>query len=72
MGIQQTKKISQDKLVVSPMLTNKAMKEIYETGRTTVICPKCNTIPTLMTTSKDERTIISCECRYILNIEINM
>lgn len=68
----KTIKISQDQLVISPILTKQAALELIKMGITSVVCPKCNEKPTLTKTLNDERTIVSCKCRYILSIDINL
>ena len=55
----------------SIMLAKQARMEYLKTGRITVECPKCHKHPEITMTSKGERTIISCPCGYVLNIEIN-
>ena len=71
MGTQMKKKtypvISQESI----MLANRARSEQLETGQISVVCPKCQEHPRIFTTSKGERTIIECKCRYIQNAEIN-
>lgn len=53
------------------MLAKNARKDIYLTGVTEVRCPKCQTAPTVETTPKGERTIVSCKCGYVHEVEIN-
>jgi len=55
----------------SIMLAKKARLEKQKTGHMTVVCPKCHEHPEITMTSRGERTIISCSCGYIKNIEIN-
>lgn len=55
----------------SNMLAKKAKKEIRLTGMTTVLCPMCGEAPQVTTTSKGERTIVSCKCGYVYDAEIN-
>lgn len=55
----------------SVMLANQARIEQQENGYVKVICPKCQEHPKITMTSKGERTIISCPCGYVKNIEIN-
>jgi hypothetical protein len=61
-------------VMVSPqsiMLAKQARLEQLKDGYVTTICPKCNEHPKITTTPKGERTIISCPCGYVKNIEIN-
>ena len=53
------------------MLAKKAKKEIRQMGFTNVKCPKCGGSPEITTTSKGERTIVSCDCGFVHNVEIN-
>lgn len=55
----------------SIMLAKQARLEQQKNGYVTVICPKCQKHPEITMTSKSERTIISCPCGYVKNIEIN-
>lgn len=55
----------------SCMLARKARREIRLTGKTTVVCPKCGTSPTITTTPRGERTTVSCKCGLIYDGEIN-
>lgn len=71
MDTQTTKKTSHTISPQSIMLAKQARMEYLKTGRITVECPKCHKHPGIMMTSKGERTIVSCPCGYVLNIEIN-
>lgn len=53
----------------SLMLANQARREFTETGAVTTTCPKCGTHP--LTRMVGNRTIVSCECGYVLSMEIN-
>lgn len=44
-------------------LSAKAMYELKENGKTTVICPKCHKIP--MLSIKDNDFLLRCECGYL-------
>lgn len=55
----------------SIMLAKQARLEQQKNGYVTVICPKCQEHPEITTTLKGERTIVSCPCGYVKNIEIN-
>lgn len=55
----------------SIMLAKQARLEQQKNGYVTVVCPKCKKHPEITMTSKGERTIVSCYCGYIKNIEIN-
>lgn len=56
----------------SIMLAKQARLEQQKNGYVSVKCPKCNGTPEITMTLKSERTIISCPCGYIKNIEINL
>lgn len=51
-------------------LTNKARRELYETGSTTVICPKCGEHPTEY--ENEYRYTLRCKCGYIGGGEIKL
>lgn len=55
----------------SHMLAKMARKEIRLTGMTTVVCPMCGEAPEVTTTSRGERTIVSCKCGFVYDAEIN-
>ena len=70
MDTKTVKSSSQD--LNSPnMLAKKAKREIRTMGFTTVMCPKCNGKPNITVTPKGERTIVSCDCGYIIDVDIN-
>lgn len=71
MNIQMTKETLRPLSRESYMLARKARREIRLTGKTTVVCPKCGTSPTITTTPKGERTTVSCQCGLIYDGEIN-
>ena len=71
MNIQMTKETLRPLSRESYMLARKARREIRLTGKTTVVCPKCGTSPTITTTPKGERTTVSCKCGLIYDGEIN-
>ena len=52
-------------------LAKLARREIRLTGKTTVVCPKCGTCPTITMTPRGERTTVSCKCGLIYDGEIN-
>ena len=54
------------------MLAKRAKKEIRTCGKTAIICPKCGTAPEISTTERYERTIVSCQCGYLYDVEINL
>ena len=54
----------------SIMLAKQAQKEQALNGAVTVVCPKCQKHPKIETTSRGERTFVSCKCRYILDAEL--
>lgn len=53
------------------MLAKEAKKNIKMMGYTNIRCPKCGTSPEIMMTSKGERTIVSCNCGFVHDVEIN-
>lgn len=71
MDIQMTKETLRPLSRESYMLARKARREIRLTGKTTAVCPKCGTSPTITTTPKGERTTVSCQCGLIYDGEIN-
>ena len=48
-----------------------AKKELRQTNSTNIKCPKCGEPPEITMTSRGERTIVSCPCGYVHDIEIN-
>ena len=52
-------------------LAKLAKKQIRQTGETDVRCPKCGTKPILMVTPHGERTIVTCDCGFIADVDIN-
>ena len=71
MAIQTKKKTFPTISPQSIMLAKQARLEQQKSGYVTVICPKCQKHPKITITSKGERTIVSCPCGYVKNIEIN-
>ena len=71
MNIQMERKIFLEISPQSTILTKQAMLEQQATGKVDVKCPKCNGTLKITTTSKGERTMISCPCGYIRSGEIN-
>lgn len=69
--MQTNKKTSHTISQQSIMLANQARVEQQKNGYVSVSCPKCQEHPKITMTSRGERTIISCKCGYIKNIEIN-
>ncbi len=61
----------QENLNSPNMLAKKAKRELRKVGVTSVKCPKCNGSPEITMTSRGERTIVSCLCGYVHDIEIN-
>ena len=49
------------------MLANQAWIELEKDSKTSVLCPKCNTHPKLITDGN--RSKIKCECGYIYDAE---
>lgn len=62
---------SQEILNNPNMLAKRARKEIRQMGFTNIRCPKCGKAPEITMTSRGERTIVSCDCRYVHDVEIN-
>lgn len=56
----------------SHMLAKRAKKELLNYGTTTVICPRCEAYPAIITTLRGERTIVSCGCGFVYDAEINL
>lgn len=52
-------------------LAKQARLEQQTKGYIEVKCPRCQEHPEISMSSKGERTIISCKCRYVRNAEIN-
>ena len=67
-----TNETSHEDLENPRMLAKKAKREIMENGTTSIKCPKCDKYPTLSYTPRKERTILSCECRYVHDVDINL
>lgn len=44
----------------------------WQNGKDVTVCPKCKQTATVSFTEHGERTIISCECKYIFMVEINL
>ena len=53
------------------MLAKRAKSEIRSIGKTMIRCPRCNTQPEITITSGGERTIVTCECGYVHDVDIN-
>lgn len=70
MDIQEKKETLSEISQESITLGSKALYELSKDGTTSVICPKCNTSPRILTGSCDERIKIGCDCGYIWNMEI--
>lgn len=66
------KKEYRKRLPNSSLLVKQAKEELEKYGEIKVICPKCGKIPKITTTSRSERTIIKCDCKYICDMEINL
>lgn len=71
MAIQTEKKTFPIISHQSITLAKQARLEYLKTGVISVTCPKCHQHPEIKTTSRGERTTITCPCGYIKNIEIN-
>ena len=53
------------------MLAKQARRELRMTGKTSVRCPKCGGAPEMSMTAGGERTIFSCSCGYVHDVDIN-
>ena len=53
------------------MLAKQAKREIRELGHTNIRCPKCGGAPEITMTPRGERTIVSCYCGYVHDVDIN-
>lgn len=71
MNMENTKDTKQMDHEDPHMLAIRAKKDIYMTGTTEVRCPKCHTAPIVEWTPRGERTIVSCKCGYVHDVEIN-
>ena len=71
MDIPKEKKASPTVSQQSTMLAKQARMEKMENGYVTVVCPKCHEHPKITTTSRGERSIVRCNCGYIIDAEIN-
>lgn len=72
MDTQVTENIFPDILEESRILVKKALLEIRTMGNTTVLCPLCKEVPELESTVGGERTVISCRCKYLYDVEMNL
>ena len=70
--ILEMQTIQKEKEALSAHYVQKAKKEFAMRGETEVFCPCCGERPFLTMTPKGERTIISCSCGYIYDMEINL
>lgn len=68
--MQMDSKILREISPQSSMLARQAKRELEELEYVTTVCPKCHEKLEITTTSRGERTIVSCKCRYILDAEI--
>jgi transcription elongation factor Elf1 len=70
--VTETKSATLQERSFSPiMLAKRAKSEIRTNGKTAIICPRCNTVPEITMTPKGERTIVSCQCGYVHDVDIN-
>jgi|GEM_PF-4557000 len=53
-------------------LAKKALGEAYRYNKVTVTCPKCGSIVNVWKTDDGGRTYVSCDCRYVHTVEINL
>lgn len=62
----------QEALLSPNMLAKKAKSEIRDTGSTSVRCSKCGSAPEIIMTPRGERTIVTCSCGYIHDVDTNL
>lgn len=72
MDIQTLKRTSPSELRLSVTLAGQARLEKARHGQITTVCPNCKRKPSITTTAKGERTIVSCDCGFIYSEEINL
>lgn len=72
MDIQTLKRTSPSELRLSVTLAKQARLEKAKYGQITTMCPKCKRKPSVTTTAKCERTIVSCDFGFIYSEEINL
>lgn len=72
MDVQSLKRTSPSELRLSITLAKQARLEKAKHGQITTMCPKCKRKPSITTTAKGERTIVSCDCGFIYSEEINL
>ena len=57
-------------------ITHKLIQQVradyISMGKTDCVCPMCGDHPVMYNTSHGARTIITCRCRYITDVEINL
>ena len=57
---------SQEDLLLSDKLAQKAKHEMEETGAVKTVCPKCEKHPVVKITGRyEERVIVRCECGFV-------
>jgi Zn finger protein HypA/HybF involved in hydrogenase expression len=63
MGIEV---MSKDKITEADRIANLAVQQKLETGKVTVVCPKCHNIPnTVVEGDFNEYMMVKCPCGYI-------
>lgn len=72
MDTQVEKKTSNNISPKSLLLAKQARMEMMENGYIKTTCPKCQEHPRITTTLRGERTIVTCSCGYIINVDINL
>lgn len=70
MDTNVTRKISLPLSEESRMLAKKARRELEKDLKTSVVCPRCHTHPTLVITPDGGRSDVSCDCGYVYSGEI--
>lgn len=64
--------MSQENINTPNILAKQAKKEIRQKGYTNIRCPKCGASPKISITPHGERTIVSCTCGYVHDVDINL
>lgn len=63
---QVLKNTLSDEAQLSNMLTQEAAEEMLETGKVTVICPKCQKHPQVVIQGKyQNRILVRCKCGFL-------
>lgn len=68
--METMRKISLPLSKESIALAQQARRELEQNSTTSVLCPKCQTHPTMIISPDESRCEVSCKCGYIINCEI--